>query len=242
MARVFIGIPMLGDVPPQAIPSHMMLTGLIARKHNVFVPEVIGMRPLSWARDHVMHMAKKCEADYVLFVDDDIVVSPEAFDQLLETMTATGAAAVTGWFCRREFPFDCVWSKVGPDGEMYRVDAGPLVGPTPIDGTGMGIILIDMAWMNEHAADYKFWLGQGPDGELICEDQHFAMMLSVKGGKLIGDPRVRGAHIGQRIRIDDDSAEMLRRLHIQKGLHKDVELQAKRSTKPVKGKQEIAAY
>jgi GT2 family glycosyltransferase len=146
--------------------------------------------------------------DRVLFLDSDMVFSPD----LLETLSAdmdTGLDYVSGLFFCRRFPIKpMIYSKA----EVGRAEDGAPMAITEsymdypknqlfeIHGSGFGAVLIRTELLR------KVWDAYGPPfmpTPIMGEDLAFCVRAREVGAKLYCDSRVKAGHIGQYI-FDED--------------------------------------
>ena len=126
---------------------------------------------ISIARNACLDASK---SDYLAFIDDDEVASPEWLQELLETIRATGSDAVLG-------PVRAIYDDDAP-GWMRRGDVHSTL-PVWVSGairTGYTCnVILDMR--SPHVAGRRFDLGLGQSGG---EDTQFFSAMTENGGRI----------------------------------------------------------
>lgn len=219
--KLVLGIPVVYVVPGQTFPSLLAFAASIGRRGEIIVPEVLNVFPYDRARELVMEVAEKHEADYVMFVDSDMVIPSNALDLLLEGIQA-GGRIVSGYHYKRGYPYSPTWFKI-EDKTCRAVTAAPDVGYQELDAAGMACSLIDFKWLQKNL-ERPFFSMRAPTGKECAEDVLFCWRVTCAGGKVLGDPRVRCGHLGPTHVVDDGSVEFLRNLFLQGNPSEEVAL------------------
>jgi hypothetical protein len=210
--RIALGIPVIDSVPGECYGSHLILAAEIAQLAELalFVP--FNTMPHDAARMDVVDGAISTECDYLLFVDDDMLIPKGAFDALFKTMRETGAKVVSGHYSRRGWEYTCVWSKV-VDGKFERVDA--LEGIHEIDCSGLGCALIDLRWVVDNMKPPFFRMLHNGRHTSVTDDVTFFEDVRKAGGLILGHAGVRCGHFGARQLIDDSTLVPLRQMYLR---------------------------
>jgi len=219
--RIALGIPVVDHVPGEAVFSHYALCATIGRRGQVVVPSVLNLMPHDKARNLIMTVARENNADYLMFVDSDMVVKPDAFDLLLETLQKNKCVMAAGHAYRRGYPFTPTWFKFKGE-ELFQVTASQ--GVHEIDACGLACNLIDLKWIWENLEKPYFFTGKDGD-KRIWEDTFFCKKIRDKGGKIFGDARVRCGHLRTRVAVDDSNADRLRQEFMKQVERKEIFLE-----------------
>lgn len=204
--KIVLGIPVMYVVPGQALASMLALAATLGRRGEVYVTEVLNVIPYDKAREKVVETATAVDADYIMFVDSDMVVPSNAFDLLYESMQA-GAQVASGHYYKRGYPFTSNWLRVVDD-KVVPVVPVATDGIMDLDGTGLGCTLIDFKWVQKHFSAPVFSM-TSPEGRFCPEDLLFCWKVNSAGGRVVGDARVSCGHIGHSIVVDGHNATVL---------------------------------
>lgn len=217
MLRLTVGIPIVDSVPGEAMKSHLELLVQIARTAKIHVSTPMNLMPHDRARSIVMEEAFVSQSDYLLFIDDDMIVPKEAYCLLLETMTfkKPKPVAVSGHYYRRGYPYTCVWSKE-VEKQFHCVDA--TAGTHEIHTSGLGCCLIDVKWVRENLTAPYFSMKPGEKMTQVTDDITFFDSIRAAGGLVLGNAEVRCGHLGERVVICDQTVVNLRATNLQMSL------------------------
>jgi hypothetical protein len=204
--KIVLGIPVVHVVPGQAFSPLMALAATLGRRGEVIIPEVLNMFPYDNARKLVMDTAENFDADYVMFVDSDMVPPANAFDLMLQGLQGD-VRMVTGHTYQRGYPFNLTWFKVVA-GTCLAVTAPADTGLHEVDATGLACTLIDFKWVLKNVKKPYFAMRTN-DGKKCSEDIFFSCAMQEAGGKILGDSRVRCGHLGGCINVCDSTREIL---------------------------------
>lgn len=208
--EIVIGMPVFESVPGECVKSILGLAaeaasfGTVRPETAVHIPAYDTARNIIWK--------KAFGADRLLFVDADMTVPPGSYARLEEAIV-NGAQAVAGFFYRKGHPFTPIWS--GGD-SINPEPVFALSGVHKLRASGMGLMLIDMAWIVKNMPDFEFYMDKKTDSE----DVNFCKELVRHGGILMGHADVRCGHLGGRIEINDQTSQRMRELEILKCLKK----------------------
>lgn len=204
--RIVLGIPVVHVVPGQCFSPLLAFAASIGRRGEVIIPEVLNVFPYDNARKLVTDCAEKHDADYIMFVDSDMIPPPNAFDLLMEGIQA-GARVVSGHHYKRGYPYTSTWFKADGNATL-EITAGPQAGAQELDACGLACTLIDFRWVLEHVKK-PFFQMYSDQGITCGEDVYFCWKVRCAGGRVLGDPRVRSGHLGPNINVCDGTVDFL---------------------------------
>lgn len=214
--KTAVGIPIVDTVPCEAFASLLHVYVECLRSQRLDNGEVIeadvqllspfNMFPHSRARAKIMNDAISEGCDYLFFIDDDMILPPDAFWRLLESLKARKAVVSSGHYYRRGSPYLPVWSE-NKNGQWVAcsVDNDDII---EIHSSGLGCAVIDLNWIRTKLADNAlklplFWTKPDGLGPSVTDDVTFFESVRNAGGLIIGDGRVRCGHLGERIVVCD---------------------------------------
>jgi len=221
-----IGMPRVGDVPSEAVSSHMKCAaqaGLHDDIEDIKILDCYNVFPYDRAREMVIKKAIEEKCDYLLFVDADIVLPLNTFSLLFEVLREKNAVAVSGEYHRRGHPYTSVWSKVIQDSNnsgKSKVTFTALAkkGVHLIHASGLGCCLIDLNWVKANIKPPFFKMGFTDQGEDVWEDAFFFSLLYKAGGKVYGHCGVQCSHLLSRLMVTSENWENLLRMSMKKGI------------------------
>ena len=174
-------------------------------KHDIIEAPSVASCVIHWTRNELLKL-RRSDADFVLFVDDDIVVEPHT----LERMLAYGHDIVAGLCTRRQDPPEPnfrqwldemqgygVIRKWGDHGKLRRVDA-----------VGTGLMLVSRKVIEHMALAYHpemfrqtgngFWFEflKNPQGGEWGEDMSFCWKATRLGYPIWVDTGITPQHLG----------------------------------------------
>lgn len=171
-------------------------------KHDIHVISQVDACVIHWARNDLLRRRRK-DADYVLFCDDDIVVTKDTLERLLSHKKDI----VAGLCTKRIDPPEPVFRQWKDEIQNYGIiiewPQGKLV---EVDATGTGLIMISRKVIEEVALNYYpfskkgdgFWFEflRGPHGAEWGEDVSFCWKARRLGFQIFVDTSVVPGHIG----------------------------------------------
>lgn len=196
--KILIAVPCMDQVP---VPFCQSLAQLQK------VGEcTLAMKPGSLiytSRNSLAQMAIQMEADYVFWMDSDMVFKPDTLIRMVDTLKKNNLDILTGLYFRRVPPYTpvlfdqlemrtktiCAWSefKQIPDG-LFEVG-----------GCGFGCVLMDTGvFLSVQAKHGNMFAPMGNNGE----DLAFCMRARDCGYKIFCDPSIICGHVGYSI-VDD---------------------------------------
>ena len=194
--KILVGVPCMETLPVDFVNS---VLNLRHGNHEV----TVHLEPLSLvyiARERIAEIAIKGKYDYVLFIDSDMVFTPD----LLKKLLAADKDIVTGLAFMRKPPYNpCVYTKMrlGESGERLEeilkdFDAGLV----PIEGCGLACCLIRtkvLETIKKHNSSL-FWPFYG-----YGEDLTFCFKARKEKFEIWADTRVKVGHLGSTIILED---------------------------------------
>lgn len=205
MKKVFIAIPCMDEMPVDFVRS---LVGLRSVGH-VSVNFLAGALVYA-SRDELMKRAVMEEADYILWLDSDMVFKSDLLIDLMKHMDE-GKDFVSGIYHKRKPPFNPVIYKTirlgmtDDERVVEEYDDYPDE-PFQIDACGFGVVLhkIQIAKdMLENGGAFQPLPGYG-------EDISFCIRAKRLGYDMWADPKIQAGHIAKTV-SDRDTFEAWRR-------------------------------
>lgn len=194
--KILICVPCMDQVPALFCQSLSMLT----KTDNCAI--AFEMSSLIYtARNHMAKAAVDMEADLTLWLDSDMVFSPDLLIRLLETMRKTGAEIVTGVYYRRRAPytpvlFDKLEINVEDESADYSEFTDIPNDVFEVGGCGFGACLVDTGVYLD--VQSKFGNCFSPIGN-NGEDAAFCWRARQCGNKIVADPKIKLGHVGQAV-------------------------------------------
>ena len=195
--RLLIAIPSFtGTIDSQAVAGFMRLMGFIAnleKKFEVFTSIIIREQIVA-ARNKVVAEALENKVDYILWVDDDMIIKPDV--NIVEKLLAHDKDIIAPLFFARSAPFIPMIFKrkmIGTKFCVYDniVDYGK--GLIEVDGIGFGCVLTKTKVFKKISKPY-FWVN-----ETFGEDLFFCENAMKADIKIYCDTSIDVGHIGEPI-------------------------------------------
>ena len=147
------------------------------------------------ARNQLINTALKSEADWMLWLDSDMVFNPSLLEDMFRTARVEKADMVTGVYFRRVEPYTpTLFSKLEMDPpEWENVDEIPDK-PFKVAGCGFGAVLLNMGVVWDVCTKF----GNNPFQPLASmgEDLAFCWRARQCGYEIIADPTLTLGHMG----------------------------------------------
>ena len=200
--RVMICVPMLSTVPAEFFESMMNLQ---KPKDTLVAWEVNSL--VYTARASLAQSAFKSRADYILWLDSDMVFNHNILLKLLQDIQ--GKQFVCGLYFKRVLPvypmiaksvhWDLTDKGVEHKVEIYKDYPDKMF---EIEACGFGCVLMQTKLIYDMAQHY----GTNPFEPLpgLGEDYSFCWRLKNMGIKMYCDPTIKLGHIGTKIYGEDD--------------------------------------
>lgn len=193
--KILIGIPCVDDIPFMNVAC--MSSFLLSTKHTV-IPYFVNGSLVYDARNSIVQKSIECKADYVMFIDDDIVFPIDGIDKLI----AHNKDIVSGlYFGRREgrnepiaykrlYPYN-IFRKGAKIDIIDDVDTFQ-----EVRGVGMGFCLIKTDVLRKILKHYPT-----PFEPMKCmgEDLSFCYRARRLGYKVYVDPSIQLGHCGMKV-------------------------------------------
>ena len=219
--RVGLCVPMRGGVDTNFMASFVNLIFHVLQKPNTLpMPIFSETMPIDAARNEIAKHAILSQCDYLLWLDSDVMLSPEMFDHMWAAIhtpepDGTRREVVTGIYYARAPPYNPVIRKFhkfhrffDPENIMFTpLYSYPEDRLFEVDGAGMGCVL-----MRRSALDLVFNETKGHPfqflSDKVSEDLFFFMklregVLDHKGNKRVlkvwADPFVQCIHAGASV-------------------------------------------
>lgn len=153
------------------------------------------------SRNDLAKYAVQSEADYVLWLDSDMMFEPELLEKMMATLQEHDLDILTGIYYRRRHPFSPVLMKklsIAENNfcEYENFNAYPEDGIFEVEGIGFGCVLMKSDVLMDIKATYNDWFS--PFGR-VGEDLSFCWRARQTGHKIYADPSIQLGHCGQQI-------------------------------------------
>lgn len=205
MPRVFIGVPMIGHVHPQAYLSHLSLS----KPPGTAIAGVVRSMP-DYARNSLVEQALKFGYDYIFFLDDDMVPEPDLLVHLLKIMESDSSISVLSPFAYRRLPpyLPCVF-RLRQDGKYDPIDSRD-EGIIDVDATTMASTLVRSSVFRSVSFP---WFEFKDGGEIrFSEDITFCRKVKEAGLRICVDTNRECLHISDNLLVGRDLYEAHSRL------------------------------
>lgn len=194
--NILIAVPSMDSVPAVFAQSLAMLK----KVGNCAVAFQVGSLVYE-SRNDLAKYAVQSEADYVLWLDSDMLFEPELLEKMMATLQEHDLDILTGIYYRRRHPFSPVlMKKLSIDEnnfcEYENFNAYPEDGIFEVEGIGFGCVLMKSDVLMDIKATYNDWFS--PFGR-VGEDLSFCWRARQTGHKIFADPSIQLGHCGQQI-------------------------------------------
>lgn len=196
--KTLIAIPCMDQVEAR----FMACLALLEKPGEVTVATQIGSLIYD-SRNNLAKAALNCNADYVLWLDSDMVFQKDVLSRLLEH-AENGLDIVSGLYFRRAAPFSPVlFKELMQDGKPTQAkdfNDYPRDSLFEVAGCGFGCVLMNTDVLLEMALEFGQWFNP-TDG--FGEDLSFCNRAKTLGYKIWCDSRIKLGHVGHLI-VDED--------------------------------------
>lgn len=193
--KVFIAIPSLENVPALFCQS----LALLKRAGDTIVGFEVGSLVYN-ARNNLARQAIKSEADFVLWLDSDMVFSPDLLQRMLKVCQDEHIDFLTGLCFRRKPPYTpCLFDrleKVG-NGASYTALLSVPDGRFKVGGCGFAGVLMSTDVLLSVAAKFNGRMFDPMDG--FGEDVSFCWRARQCGYDIWCDSEIELGHVGNCI-------------------------------------------
>ena len=194
--KILIAVPCMDSVPSQFAQSLATLN----KVGDCLVAFQMGSL-IYTSRNDLAKKAIQCEADYVFWLDSDMVFEPDTLERLIKDREH--GDIISGLYFRRVSPFTPVLFD-----ELEIVDGGcKWTGFNdypdtvfPIGGCGFGCVLTPTSVFMDVFA--KFGNAFAPIGN-VGEDLSFCWRARECGYKIVCDPNIKLGHVGHHVVTED---------------------------------------
>lgn len=192
--KILIAVPCMDQVPAQFASSLAML-----QKGANITAVAFQISSLIWtSRDALATKAIQSEADYMLWLDSDMVFEPDTLLRLLEH--AAPDTIVTGMYFRRVQPYSPVlYDKIDID-EAGKVSTEQTKevpeGLREVAGCGFGCVLTPVDALLDVLASYQQMFAPITG---LGEDLSFCLRARQCGYKIVVDPSIPLGHVGYQV-------------------------------------------
>ena len=211
MAKTFIAVPCMDMVAAQF--AHCL--SVIQKVGETTIGLQIGSLVYN-SRKELAQKALMSEADYILWLDSDMVFAPDLLPRLMAHMADPDVTIITGVYYRRNPPYTpvlygqldiddekCTWTEA--EGDMPDE-------PFEVAGCGFGGILMRTGVIVDVAGTFNGALFEPINGN--GEDLSFCWRARQCGHKILCDPGIQLGHVGHSV-IDKKFADAYRALRMQ---------------------------
>ena len=144
------------------------------------------------ARNQLAAQALKAQADYILWLDSDMIVPPDVIPRMIKHMEE-GKDFVSGIYFRRRAPFAPVlYSRIDREGHADFNDY-PEDTVFEIAGAGFGCCMTRVSMLEDIALNFKDWFTPFNN---YGEDLSFCLRALECGYKLYCDSTIKCGHVG----------------------------------------------
>jgi hypothetical protein len=208
--KILWGVNVLDSVKSEVYASHVALAAYFKTQHpkwalTFFTPQRMSIDRM---RNEAAKMALEADYDYLMFVDDDVLVEPQVFDSLL-SCDADVAMAET---YIRGYPFNAMWFKnVGGKLEHDNDSKADESGLIECDAVGFSCVLIKVSLLKK--VTMPFFV-TGPN---FTEDVYFCTKAKAELGdnnvKIVVDTRYPTGHLLTPTFVHKQNVKILRAFH-----------------------------
>jgi len=155
------------------------------------------------SRNALVNYAKRIKAEYILFLDDDVILPPDCFNKLVYWANK-GNEVISGVYYSKQIPPQPLIFKGRGNGYMNNWKEGDII--EDADGIGMGIALIKMRIFNEIPRPWFVSVikekNKATDTFIsVDESLYFCDKLKQAGKKILVDTSIQGIHFDSKNKI-----------------------------------------
>lgn len=195
MGKVFIAVPSMDTLPALFCQS----LALLQRAGDTVVGFEVGSLVYN-ARNNLAHKAIEAEADWVLWLDSDMVFAPDLLQRMLSVCTENDIDFLTAVCFRRKPPYTpCLFDRLDllPDekGASYTAFLSIPEERFKVGGCGFAGVLISTDVLISVGAKFKGRMFDPLPG--MGEDVSFCWRARQCGYDIWCDPAIEMGHVGQ---------------------------------------------
>lgn len=189
--KITVGINTLTEIQYPAYCNHIQFFYRLGRSYpNVdtflFTPNRMSIDRM---RNACAKIALESESDYLLFIDDDVLIPTDGLKKLLDL----DADIAAGNVLIRGYPFDCMYFRYTDKTkqQLKPLKERPIVGPISVDAVGFSFCLIKVSLLKKTPPPFFI------TGPTNTEDIYFCLKtkLAVPDCCIMVDTSVECAHI-----------------------------------------------
>lgn len=194
MSKIFIAVPSMDTLPALFCQSLAMLQ----RSGDTMVGFEVGSL-VYHARNNLARQAIKAEADWVLWLDSDMVFSPDLLQRMMKVCTENDISFLTALCFRRKPPYTpCIFEKLErlPEdkGAAYTAFMSVPDGRFKVGGCGFAGVLMSTDVLMSVAAKYQGRMFDPLPG--FGEDVSFCWRARQCGYDIWCDSKIEMGHVG----------------------------------------------
>ena len=194
--NILIAVPSMDSVPAVFAQSLSMLK----KVGDCAVAFQIGSLVYD-SRNNLAKHALTMKADYILWLDSDMMFEPDILEKMLAKMQEKNLDILSGIYYRRRHPFSPVlFKKFSVDENNFATfenyNSYPEDDIFEVEGIGFGCVLMSSDVLFDVAAQFKDWFS--PLGR-VGEDLSFCWRARQCGYKIFADPEIQLGHCGSQI-------------------------------------------
>lgn len=192
---ILVAMPRRSDDMPPAMRLPDGVVWPYAKKPEFYAP--VGIY-IPEARNRCMAEALRLDAEYLLFLDDDVLVEPDAVQRLVATADATGADLVSGVVYQKghSIPYPMTQSRDDATGRHFVPPLTRGNGVQPVNWlVSTSCLLVRMARMHEIPAPHFNLIQTDSGGIAIGEDFYFTQKALAAGLTAVVDTDVQCLHL-----------------------------------------------
>lgn len=194
MSKILVAIPSMDTVPARFTQSLASLQSVDETKVMINAGSLVYM-----SRETLAVHAVKMEADYMLWLDSDMVFNGDLLRNMMQTMRDADLDFLTACYFRRSSPYTPVlYSKLDFDGEACKWEEKKDIPPADsglfeVEGCGFGCVLMKTDIVLDVKGKFgKLFTPIGGTGE----DLSFCWRARQCGYKIMCDPSIPIGHYG----------------------------------------------
>lgn len=194
MAKTLVAVPCMDQVPAQFAHSLATLTKVGETVVAFQISSLVYM-----ARNDLAKKAVACGADFVLWIDSDMVFSPDLLQRLMEHMKNPEIDMVSGLYFRRVAPYSPVlYDRLEITEERCEHTEFDQIPDEPFEvgGCGFGGVLMRTSLIYDVALKYGDMFAPIKG---VGEDLSFCWRARQLGHKVICDPSIVLGHVGHTV-------------------------------------------
>lgn len=193
--KVLIAVPCMDQVPAQ----FAQCLATLGKVDNTVVAFQIGSLIYN-SRNDLAAIALQQEADYIFWLDSDMVFGSDTLVRMFKTMKEGAGDILTGLYFRRVGPFSPVLFKdlsIDEDGNAHFEEFDEIPdGLFEVAGCGFGCVLMPTYIAMDVQAKYGTMFNPI---EGTGEDLAFCWRARELGYKIVCDPSIRLGHVGHHV-------------------------------------------